>query len=138
MAEIKTKRNDGNVEQFIQGIESESQRADSIAILDLMQDVTCEKPEMWGTSIIGFGSYHYVYASGREGDWFLTGFSPRKRSISIYIMPGFSRFPELMSKLGKFKTGKACLYINKMTDIDTNVLRELVHEATTYLKEKYV
>ena len=87
-------------------------------MLEMMQELTGEKPEMWGPSIVGFGSYHYKYASGREGDWFLTGFSPRKQSLTLYIMSGFSRYEELMEKLGKYKTGKSCLYIKKLEDVD--------------------
>ena len=92
---------------------------------------------MWGPSIIGFGTYHYKYASGREGDWMLTGFSPRKTKHSLYIMAGFKRFDDLMQKLGKYKTGKSCLYVNKLEDIDEEVLRQLIRESMEYMKEKY-
>jgi hypothetical protein len=102
-----------------------------------MKDVTGEEPKMWGQGIVGFGTYHYVYASGREGDWPLAGFSPRKRNLTLYIMAGFKRYDDLMSKLGKYKTGKSCLYINKLDDIDLDVLRELVHHSIEYMKQKY-
>jgi hypothetical protein len=91
---------------------------------------------MWGPSIIGFGSYHYKYASGREGDWFLTGFSPRKQNLSIYIMSGFNRYEEILSRLGKFKTGKSCLYINKLEDIDVKVLEKLIISSVNFLRSK--
>lgn len=92
---------------------------------------------MWGDSIIGFGRYHYVYDSGREGDWFLAGVSPRKRSLTVYIMAGFDRYDELMAKLGKHRTGKSCLYINKLEDVDTEVLRELVAASVGHMRERY-
>ncbi len=102
-----------------------------------MKELTGEVPKIWGKSIVGFGSYHYVYDSGREGEWFLTGFSPRKRNISVYIMPGFKRFPDLMLNLGRHKTDKACLYFNKLADIDELILKELVGEGIKYMKDKY-
>lgn len=90
---------------------------------------------MWGTSMVGFGRYHYKYASGREGDWFVTGFSPRKQNLTLYIMSGFSEYDDLMGRLGKFKTGKSCLYINKIEDIDQNVLKELIKASVDYIKQ---
>ena len=101
-----------------------------------MKKITKEEPKMWGPSIIGFGSYHYKYASGREGDFFLTGFSPRKQSLTLYIISGFKRYDELMKKLGKHKTGSSCLYINKLEDIDMKVLKELITESVKYMKTK--
>ena len=92
---------------------------------------------MWGPSIVGFGSYHYKYESGREGDMCITGFSPRKQNLTIYILPGFKRYSELMKKLGKYKTGKSCLYINKLEDVDMKVLKELISEDVKYMKKKY-
>ncbi|HSF82795.1 MAG TPA: DUF1801 domain-containing protein [Anaerolineales bacterium] len=126
MADLKTKPTDNIVPAFIDKIENDKKRADSQKILELMQEVTGEEPVMWGDSIIGFGSYHYKYASGREGNWFLTGFSPRKQNLTLYIMSGFDRYDALLAKLGKHTTGKSCLYIKKIEDIDLNVLRELV------------
>jgi hypothetical protein len=101
-----------------------------------MKKITKEEPKMWGPSIIGFGSYHYKYASGREGDFFLTGFSPRKQSLTLYIISGFKRYDELMKKLGKHKTVKSCLYINKLEDVNLKVLKQLITESVKYMKKK--
>ncbi len=137
MAELKTQQNDGSVEKFLNAVEDENKRTDSFRILELLREVTGEEPTMWGTSIVGYGSYHYKYASGREGDWFLTGFSPRKQNLTLYIMAGFDEYDDLMSKLGKYKTGKSCLYINKLADIDEQILRELVQKSVAYMKAAY-
>ncbi|MFT4923949.1 MAG: hypothetical protein ACI8WB_000027 [Phenylobacterium sp.] len=104
-------------------------------MLDLMRSIMGEPAKMWGTSMVGFGRYHYKYASGREGDWFVTGFSPRKQNLTLYIMSGFSEYDDLMGRLGKFKTGKSCLYINKIEDIDQNVLKELIKASVDYIKQ---
>lgn len=133
MTELKTQKNDGDVEAFLHSVENKRRREDSFVILDLMREVTGEPGALWGTSIIGFGSYHYKYASGREGDWFVTGFSPRKQNMTLYIMPGFEQYNDLLSKLGKHKTGKSCLYINKLDDVDLDVLRELVAQSADYM-----
>lgn len=133
-AELKTKRNEADPKAFIESVDHEQRKADSLVMLEVMEEVLGEKPEMWGPSIIGYGSYHYRSASGREGDWFLSGFSPRKQSLTLYIMSGFDKYPELMSKLGKFKTGKGCLYVNKLADIDMDVLRQLIKESADYLR----
>jgi ribosome biogenesis protein Nip4 len=135
MAEPKTKKNDASVAEFLAAIEDEKRRADSEVVLKMMKSVTRAEPKMWGSSIVGFGSYHYVYASGREGDWPLVGFSPRKQALTLYLMTGFDHYGELMEKLGKFKTGKGCLYIKKMEDVDTKVLKQLVTESVRYLKK---
>ncbi len=119
----------------MQSVEPEKKREDSYAILQIMQEVTGEAPSMWGDSIIGFGSYHYKYASGREGDWFLVGFSPRKQNLTLYIMPGFEHYDELLGRLGKHKTGKSCLYINKLADVDQDTLRELVRQSVAHMVE---
>lgn len=129
MAELKTKLNDKSVLKFINSLQDEKKRTDSLAILDMMKEITKEEPKMWGDSIIGFGTYHYKYASGREGDWFLTGFSPRKQNFSLYIMSGFREYGELLKKLGKHKTSKACLYIKSLDDIDTKTLKELITKS---------
>ena len=113
MAELKTKKNTASVEAFLQAIADETKRKDSFAILEMMKQATGSEPVMWGESIIGFGDAHYRYASGREGDWFLTGFSPRKQNLTLYIMSGFDEHDQMMQKLGRYKTGKACLYIPK-------------------------
>ena len=133
MAELKTKKNDQDVNAFLDRIEDEKKRQDSKAILKLMQDVTGEAPTMWGDSIVGFGSYDYKYASGREGNWFLTGFAPRKQNLTLYIMSGFEAYDDLMAKLGKYKTGKSCLYIKKIEDIDMQVLSELVRQSAEHI-----
>ena len=134
MSDLKTRKHSGSVSDYLESIEDEQQRRDSRELVKLMQSVTGSKPSMWGTAILGFGSYRYRYANGREGDWFLCGFSPRKQALSIYIMAGFKRYPELMGKLGKFKTGKSCLYVKKLDDIDRAVLKELVEESVAYLR----
>ena len=129
MSELKTKKNEASVEGFLKSVENEKRREDSFVVLDLMKEVTSEKPTMWGTSIVGFGSYHYKGASGREGDWMKVGFSPRKQNMTLYIMDGFGSYDSLLDKLGKYKTGKSCLYINKLEDVDQTVLRKLVKQS---------
>lgn len=136
MYELKTKLNDSNVEKFLNSVEDKTKRELAFKILDLMKNVTKEDPKMWGSSIIGFGSYHYKYKSGQEGDWMLVGFSPRKQAISLYLMSGFSKYDDLLNKLGKYKTGKSCLYIKKEEDIDFKVLKELVTHSVKYMKSK--
>ena len=121
MTALKTQPNDKSVEQFLQALDDEQKQADSFQILEWMEEITGEAPEIWGDSIVGFGSYHYKYESGREGDWFLTGFSPRKKQLSLYIMSGFSRYDELLGQLGKHKTGKSCLYIKRLADVDPSL-----------------
>ena len=133
MAELKTKPTDENVLDFLNGIADEKRRQDCFSILELMKQATGAEPKMWGDSIVGFGSYHYKYASGREGDWFLTGFSPRKQNLTLYIMSGFDEYEALLSKLGKHKTSKACLYINKLQDVDAAVLKELVERSVDHM-----
>lgn len=135
MAELKTKKNDASVEAYLDSVEDEQKRQDSYAILELMKDVTGEEPKMWGASIIGFGSYDYKYASGRDGNWFLTGFAPRKQNLTLYIMSGFSAYYGLLTKLGKYKTGKSCLYIKKIEDVDMGTLRELVEKSVAHVAE---
>ncbi len=134
MAELKTKRTDDSVTAFLDAVEHPQRRADAFVLLDLMKRVTKEPPTMWGPSIVGFGSYHYRYASGQEGDWPITGFSPRKAAMSVYIMSGFDRYDELMGKLGKHKTGKSCLYINKLADVDLKVLEQLIAASVQHMK----
>lgn len=137
MAEVKTGPNDGNVQQFLEQVEHPKRRADGLAMLKIMQEVTGHPAKMWGNSIVGFGSYHYMYASGRTGDWLLTGFSPRKTSLTVYIMSGFDRYEALMAQLGTYKTGKSCLYIKKLEDVDLSILKELIRESTQYMLNKY-
>ena len=126
MAELKTKVNDASVVKFLRGITDEAKREDSYHLLEMMKKATKAEPKMWGTSIIGFGDYHYKYESGREGDYFLSGFSPRKQNLTLYILGGFDGHEELLNKLGKYSLGKGCLYIKKLEDVDTKVLKELV------------
>ncbi len=133
----KTLPNQLSVKDFLEKIEHPQKRQDCFEILGIMQRITAEPPVMWGTSIVGFGTYHYKYESGREGDMLKIGFSPRKQNLTMYIMPGFSRYDELMSKLGQYKTGKSCLYIKKLDDVDKRVLEELFIEAYKYMSEKY-
>ncbi len=135
MAELKTKVNDQDVQAFLEAVPDEHKRRDCYNVLTLMQEVTGQEPKMWGNSIIGFGSYHYRYASGREGDWFLTGFSPRKQNMTLYIMAGFEQYDELMEKLGKYKIGKSCLYIKRLSDVDQDTLRELVRQSARHVAE---
>ena len=132
MADLKTTPNEQSVERFLNQVEDEDQRKDCFQLLELMNRVTGEKPKMWGDSIVGFGRYHYKYSSGREGDWFLTGFSPRKNNLSIYIMDGFERYGELLTRLGRTKTGKSCLYIKRLADVDLNALEQLVEQSARH------
>ena len=125
--ELKTKKNDASVDDFLNFIEDEQKRKDCFEIAKMMEKATSQKPKMWGPSIVGFGEYHYVYASGHEGDMCRIGFSPRKQNITLYIMQVVNS--PLFKKLGKFKTSKACLYIKKLADVDTKVLQELINEA---------
>ena len=133
MAELKTRRNDGDVEAFLNSVEDEKRRKDAFAVLDLMKRVTGEEPEMWGASIVGFGSYHYRYESGREGDWFTAGFSPRKQALTLYIMSGTSKHEELFARLGTYTTGKSCLYIKELEDIDLDVLEKLIEASVDHV-----
>ena len=137
MADVKTKPTDNSVTDFLNSVEDEKKRADSFKILEMMREVTGDEPKMWGPSIVGFGDYHYKYESGREGDFFLTGFSPRKQNLTLYIMAGFKRYEELMAKLGKYKTGKSCLYIKKLEDVDPDVLKTLVTESVAHMERQY-
>jgi len=136
MAELKTKLNDASVKTFLSLVD-ERRRDDAAAVVALMQKVTKAPPKMWGTSIVGFGSYTYKYESGREGNWMLVGFSPRKQNLTLYIMAGFNEYDDLMAQLGKHKTGKSCLYISQLSDIDMKVLEKLVKASVNYMKAKY-
>jgi len=137
MAELKTKLNKASVEKFLNSVKDNQKREDSFKILEIMKKITKEEPKMWGPSIVGFGSYHYKYASGHEGDMCIAGFSPRKESLTIYILPGFDKYDSLMKKLGKYKTGKSCLYIKKLEDVDTKILEKFILSSFNYMKEKY-
>ena len=126
MSENKTKKTGASVEGFLESVQNSRRREDGFAVLAMMREITGLEPEMWGPSIIGFGDYHYKYESGREGDFFLTGFSPRKQSLTLYIMDGLEGHEDLLERLGKHRTGAACLYINKLADVDVDVLRKLI------------
>ena len=136
MAELKTKRNRKSAQKFLDGVTDSGRREDARKVMALMEEVTGEQPEMWGDSIVGFGTYRYEYESGRSGEWFLTGFSPRKANLTLYIMSGFSHYVELLGKLGKHKTGKSCLYINHLDNIDEKVLRRLVKESVAHIRRR--
>ena len=135
MAELKTQPNQSSVVDYLNSVENQKMRADSFSILELMQEVTGEEPIMWGDNIVGFGTYRYKYASGRQAEWFLTGFAPRKQNLTLYIMSGFSNYEQLLGQLGKHKTGKSCLYINKLEDVDMDVLCKLVKESVDHMIE---
>ena len=135
MAELKTKQNDQSVTVFLDNIADERKRQDCYALLALMQEVTQAEPKMWGDSIIGFGSYDYKYATGNEGTWFVTGFAPRKQNLTLYIMSGFEEYDALMAKLGKHTTGKACLYVKRLSDVNLDVLRELVQRSIAHMRQ---
>ena len=134
MSELKTKVNSASVEKFLNSVADEQAREDCYQILKIMKQVTKEEPKMWGASIVGFGSYHYVGKSGREGDWMLTGFSPRKQNLTLYLMGGFDVEKDLLKKLGKFATSVGCLYIKKLEDVDKKVLKELVTASVKRMK----
>lgn len=134
MAENKTKPTDLVVEDFIDSIEEETKRDDCRELISIMSELTRSEPVMWGNSIVGFGQYHYKYASGREGDFMLLGFSPRKTSLTLYFMDGFDKYAKLLSELGKYKTGKSCLYIKKLDDINRDKLREMIILSVSHLK----
>ena len=134
MAENKTQPTDADVEAFLNAVPGERKRADSFAVLEMMKEVTGEEPVMWGPSIVGFGSVHYQYDSGREGDMGLTGFSPRKANLTLYITDGFDKYGDLLARLGKHKTSVSCLYINKLADVDQDVLRELVRRSVEHTR----
>jgi hypothetical protein len=137
MSENKTKRTDVSVDEFLAAVENDRRRNDAVTVCELMKEVTGEEPVMWGPTMVGFGTYHYKYASGREGDWFLAGFAPRKANLVVYIMSGFKGHAALMDELGKHKTGSSCLFINKLDDIDMDILRELVRRSVEHVSNLY-
>lgn len=137
MSENKTRPTDASVEAFLDAVNDDGKRSDARVLVDMMAEVTGAPGVMWGSSIVGFGSYHYRYASGREGDFLEVGFSPRKRALTIYVMPGFSDYDDLLERLGKHTTGKSCLYVKRLSDIDLGALRELLERSVAYLREKH-
>lgn len=137
MTTNKIIQNNDDVMAFIAQVKDDQKREDSLTILRLMQDITGDSPAMWGSSIIGFGSYHYRYESGREGDAVRVGLSPRAQNISVYIMPGFDEFSEQLAKLGKHKLGKSCLYIKRLSDVDQDILKEIIQRSVDIMAERY-
>ncbi|WP_420318069.1 DUF1801 domain-containing protein [Ekhidna sp.] len=137
MSDLKTKPNQQSVFEFIDSVEPEWKRDDALEILNLMKHVTKEEPMMWGNSLVGFGKYHYKYKSGREGDWFVAGFSPRKQNMSVYIMGGFENQEDLLAKLGKHKTSVGCLYFKRLEDIDHNVLIQVISRSIETVNKRY-
>lgn len=137
MAANKTIPTSKSAIDFINSLEDRNKKSEALHLLKIMKDITKKEAVMWGDSLIGFDEYHYKYNSGREGDFFMTGFSPRKTALTVYIMTGFNRHEELMSKLGKYKTGKSCLYIKKLADIDESVLKALIEESVKAMRNKY-
>ncbi len=137
MYELKTKETENSVIEFIEKVENQKKREDAYKLLDIFTETTMYPAKMWGPSIIGFGSYHYKYASGHEGDAPLVGFSPRKAKISLYFATGDTERAELLNHFGKHTSGKACVYINKVEDIDVDVLKKLIRQSVTYLQRTY-
>ena len=136
MAEVKTKPTQASVKEFLNQVPDKERRDDCFAVAKMMEEITGDKPKMWGPSIVGFGTYHYKGASGREGDWMITGFSPRKKDLTLYIMAGFEKHPELMKQLGKHSTGKSCLYIKRLSDIHVPTLKKLIKSSVKQLQKK--
>jgi hypothetical protein len=134
-SELKTQRNRSSVKAFLDAVPDEQRRKDARAVSAIMSEITGEKPAMWGKSIVGFGSYHYKYASGQEGDWPVAAFSPRKDSLTLYLMPGFNEHKDLLDKLGKHKTGVSCLYIKSLSDVHVPTLKTLVRQSVKRLKQ---
>jgi hypothetical protein len=137
MAELKTTKTTASVAAFIRAIPDANMRADCRTVAALMEKITQAKPKMWGASIVGFGTYHYTYASGREGDWPICGFSPRKAALTLYIMAGFDQYDSLMARLGRFKTGKSCLYVKRLSDVDSRVLEALIKASVAHMRRTY-
>ncbi len=137
MADNKTRPTRASVTAFMTAIRDPEMRTDAKKVAAMMRRATGKRARMWGPGIVGYGSYHYRYESGREGDFMITGFAPRKQALTIYIMPGFERFQGLMSKLGRYKTGKSCLYVKRLADVDETVLEQLIHESVGYMRAHY-
>ena len=138
MTELKTRPTGASVTAFVKGIEDPKTRRDINKIAAMMRRATGARARMWGPSIVGYGRYHYEYASGRSGDWMLTGYSPRKSNISIYVMSGFESFASLMQRLGKYKTGRSCLYVKRLSDVDEAVLEQLISRSVDLMRERYL
>lgn len=137
MSDMKTKPTRRSVPRFIRAIDHPRRRADCEALLPLFKRVTGRDPVLWGDKIVGYGAYHYKYASGREGDWPITGFSPGKQQLTLYVMPGFSNYGQLLDKLGKYRTGKSCLYITRLENVDMAVLEQLLRRAVADMRKSW-
>lgn len=135
MAELKTKPTNASVEKFLNQVADETRREDCFEVAKMMEEITGEKPKMWGPSIVGFGSYHYKYASGQEGDWPIAAFSPRKQDLTLYLLPGYQEQADLMQQLGKHRTGKSCLYIKRLSDVHVPTLKKLIRESVKRMKQ---
>ena len=129
MAELKTKRTKASVSDFLESISDEQRRRDCVRLVDIMKSATNATPEMWGPAIVGFGRYRYKYPSGREGEWFVAGFSPRKQNLTLYILPTIERYPDHLKKLGKHTTGKSCLYVKTLDDVHVPTLKSMLKRA---------
>lgn len=139
MSDLKTQPTTASVKTFIESVENKTRREDAFVLLDLFEKITGEKAVMWGPSIIGFGQYHYKSdRSKQEGDWPLTGFSPRKANMTVYVMPGFSKYQDLLAKLGKHKTSVSCLYLNKLADVDLDILKQLIEKSVKEMRKRYL
>lgn len=137
MADLKTKENDQSVDAFLATVEDPRKRADCYTLIDLMQAAVGEGPRMWGDAIVGFGRYYYTYASGRTGEWPLVAFSPRKQNLSLYIMAGFGQYEDLLGRLGKHTTGKSCLYVKQLSDLNLDALRTLIEASVAHMRTAY-
>ena len=137
MSDLKTRPTDASVEAFLDAVDDERRRSDARVVAGMMAEITGSTGVMWGSSIVGFGTYHYRYASGREGTFFETGFSPRKRALTLYVMAGFSEYEDLLGRLGRHTTGKSCLYVRRLADVDLDVLRDLLARSVDYVRAKY-
>ncbi len=137
MAEPKTRRTQASVAAFLERVADDARRQDCLTLVRIMKQAARAEPAMWGSSIVGFGSYRYTYASGRAGDWPLIGFAPRKQDLTLYIMPGFDRYGALLGKLGRFKTGKSCLYIKRLADVNLTILEQLISASVKDMKRRH-
>ncbi len=137
MADLKTKPTGASVAAFLNAVEDPNRRRDAKSIARLMKAVSGKRPQLWGPSIVGYGAYHYQYASGREGDYFRIGFSPRKQNLTIYLMPGYRDFGPLLKKLGKHKIGKSCLYLRSLEDVRLDVLEKMVQQSWDDMQRRY-
>jgi hypothetical protein len=135
--ELKTKKNKASVSSFINSVDDLQRKKDAKELLKIFKEATGLRPSMWGDSIIGYGSYHYKYASGQEGDWPLTGFSPRKANMTVYIMPGFKEYQAELKKIGKYKHSSSCLYFKKLEDIDIKILKKMIKDSVKVMKKRY-